>query len=213
MKVRRPWIVLSAVVVLFLFGLTVQRVDSHEHSTHCHQLWSERLEPVEAFSAMKNNYDAGQNRIEWAENCALQWSDFAGQPDYRNWRVAALTSSIIQYRYVCEGDSLSFEAKAIFVRNESWVKNEGRTDEVLDHERLHFDITEHHRRQLEQRIAQRRWGCQETAALERAVNRELKAWRDRQREYDHDTWFSIRQSKQREWGERLRQWLAVPVGS
>lgn len=147
------------------------------------------------------------NRIEWTAENQIDWNDFTGNPDYSDYRIAAITSSLIQYRYYCENSMLIFDSKAIFIRNESWVKPENKNEKTLNHERLHFDITEYFNRILKQRVATQTWKCDEVDALEKLVNTTLNEWREAQLRYDRDTWYSLNSSMQKEWQNLVKERL------
>ena len=62
----------------------------------CHDSHDIELSFVEACADKDDHL-----RIDWKANHRLKWSDFQGEPDYENRRVAAVTSSLIQFSYYC----------------------------------------------------------------------------------------------------------------
>jgi len=157
---------------------------------------------LNAFSQQSNS-----NRIEWSEDLCLEWTDFKGKPDYRLQRIGAITTSIIQYKYHCENGYLQFSAKAIFQCDESWVKPESMDNQTLEHERLHFDITEAYTRILLDEVKSRQWKCNEVAELEKVIKWVMGDWREFQAKYDHQTWYSQNTPKQKQWNETIRTML------
>lgn len=139
------------------------------------------------------------NRIDWREGHRLDWADFQGDPDYDNYKVAAMTSSIIQFKHFCNGENLTSAAKAIFVKDESWVRADATTEHYLEHEQMHFDITEIFARQLRKLLAENEYKCYEVDELERQANIIFDEWRASQLRYDRETSYSLNERGQRKW--------------
>ncbi len=148
------------------------------------------------------------SRIEWKSGSRLNWEDFKGIPDYSDKRIAAITSSVIQYKYYCENDTIHFSSKAIFICNESWVKPENKNQKTLNHEQLHFDITEFFNRMLVSKVSKTHWGCNQVEELELLVTNVLKEWREAQIRYDRDTWYSLNSYMQNEWDKLVEEKLS-----
>lgn len=145
------------------------------------------------------------NRITWTDDYRIKWTDFKAAPDYSDRRIAAITSSLIQYRYHCDNGFLKFDSKAIFVCNESWVKPENMNLRTLEHERLHFDITEFFNRMLLKKVTEKVWTCSQVDELEALINDVLDEWRAAQLRYDKDTWFSLNSYMQNEWNNLVKK--------
>ncbi len=148
-----------------------------------------------------------QNRIEWSAEDRLSWDDFQAKPDRNSWRIAAITSSVIQYRYYCENGVLEHGVKSIFLKDESWVKDDARTKRYLAHEQLHFDITEVFARNLRKELAKRTFKCTQAKEFERAINKVLKEWQATQIKYDRETEYSLDKSAQEEWIDMIDEVL------
>ena len=93
-----------------------------------------------------------EETIEWHDGLKLEWNNFKGQPDSNN-KAVAITASGLTFGYSVQKTNdliTSFQAnvKAHFYPDKSWYKSEQVNDTILMHERLHFDITEWHARQL-----------------------------------------------------------------
>lgn len=74
----------------------------------------------------------------------LEWNDYRGKPLPENIssdRVAATTTTISN-ECICKDSSMKYYVSALFSKPQSWVLENGRTAAMLQHERLHFDITE-----------------------------------------------------------------------
>lgn len=87
--------------------------------------------------------------IYWNENRKLTWDDFKGAPPSDTMSIyGAATTSTITIDYVCNDTILVYLIRAWFSKNKSWVREKGKTPEILRHEQLHFDITELYARKI-----------------------------------------------------------------
>ena len=80
-----------------------------------------------------------QSKIVWNTNQRINWEAFQGTPQAGSKYDATIFSNI-HYQYRIEGDSLFSVVAAYFDPSKSWHR-EG-TEPLLEHEKLHFDITE-----------------------------------------------------------------------
>lgn len=98
----------------------------------------------------------GAQNINWTADKNLSWSDFAGEPNSSS-QYHASTQSGVQYGSSWSGSggevTLAFQVFAYFDPNRSWVKPWKGTDRLLEHEQLHFDISELHARKLKQALS------------------------------------------------------------
>ncbi|MCB0515118.1 MAG: hypothetical protein R2798_02340 [Chitinophagales bacterium] len=153
------------------------------------------------------------DRIEWNAERLLNWDDFQGNLAYDNPSIAALTSSLIQYRYYCnEHNFLEIEVTAIFLKSESYVRNEARTSEYLEHEQLHFDITEVYARRLRQKLNKKIYNCNEVNEVENIANQYIDEWREVEKKYDRTTQNSLNRATQIKWNQYISQKLKeIPI--
>jgi len=119
----------------------------------------------------------------------------------------AMTSSSINVYYHGYESNPHIDVTCTFYRRSSWVKDEGRNRTVLQHEQLHFDITELFARKLRQDLAalpksQRNW-----ETVQRLYNEANDDCADYQARYDNATHHSILQDAQRDWTVRVAQEL------
>lgn len=182
-------------------------------SSSCHH--NQKIEFVD-FSDASNSAAilVDEDRLEWSENRRLTWNDFQAYPPSprsERWtaNVAAITSSVIQYSYVCENGYLKYSVKSIFLQDESWVKDNARTEDYLKHEQLHFDITEVFARKLKNKMLGRKFKCNETHIFERITNEVLSDWRNFQRRYDLETDYSLDTYRQGQWDDYIDRLLNV----
>lgn len=167
------------------------------HAFHAHECNHKSLEVVAEEARVP---DTESDRLQWKASEKLVWADFQGVPDYGNDKIAALTSSAILYRHYCAEDGkLAVSVEAVFRKADSWVKPEAMTPHYLEHEQLHFDITELYARKLRKEFAKYDFECSEKWHLERVANQVLADWRNKEKEYDWDTKYSLDEPRQRKW--------------
>lgn len=146
--------------------------------------------------------DNEENRLSWSEYLPLNWSDFQAIPPGMSKRnIAAITSSVIQYRYYCEDGKIQYAIQSVFLKDESWVRETARTDDYLRHEQLHFDITEVYARKLKRFLGQRIYYCDDVREFERQINDVLAQWRALQAKYDRETQYSLDYRRQANWND------------
>ncbi|MNJ90839.1 hypothetical protein D3C87_84790 [compost metagenome] len=87
------------------------------------------------------NIEEGSNTILWSSNRKLTWNDFQGIADstskYKAHTYSQITTTLIYYN----NDSIVYDMPCHFIVNKSWATNI-KTDALLKHEQLHFDIAE-----------------------------------------------------------------------
>ncbi|MDD7887358.1 DUF922 domain-containing protein [Flavivirga sp. 57AJ16] len=141
--------------------------------------------------------------IAWNESYKLSWSDFKGTPT-KNERAVAVTASGITFGFsisTSDDEVVNFtsEVHAHFYPQKSWYKKEQADSHVLDHERLHFDITELHARKFRQRIDQVKVSNgvrNQLKSIQNTINKELSQMQNR---YDSETNYSRNVDAQTKW--------------
>ncbi|TJY36315.1 DUF922 domain-containing protein [Pontimicrobium aquaticum] len=145
--------------------------------------------------------------ISWDLNNRLEWSNFKGKPKPENNSVA-VTASGITFSYSTKMSDTrlidyNYTVSADFYPDKSWCLKEKVNNNILNHERLHFDITELHARMFRQRIENTRFTKdieKQMNRLHNAINKELEAL---QNKYDAETRHSQNIEKQQEWQEKI----------
>ncbi len=141
--------------------------------------------------------------LTWNAGDKIDWSDFKASPQRRA-DVIAVTASGLSFGYSTTRHpngkiEYEFEVNAHFYPEKSWYWHDLVNSVTLDHERLHFDITELHARKFRKRIRQFRFTSnidREMDELHSAIQTEL---REMQRLYDKETSHSRKVEKQSEW--------------
>lgn len=149
-----------------------------------------------------------ERSIVWSGDLQLQWTDFNGKPT-EGTTVVAVTASGLSFGFstkMTETQLVDYEVfvDAHFYPDKSWYIKERANQVILDHERLHFDITELHARKFKQRIAQTKFDLRINDQMERihnAINDEL---RQMQQQYDLETDHSQNVEKQKEWQQYIK---------
>ncbi|MFC5048964.1 DUF922 domain-containing protein [Aquimarina hainanensis] len=99
--------------------------------------------------------DGYVEKFSYAEKSKLDWSDFRGEPDWNSdFDAVVITGITYQWSYgKDEGEiALDYKVDSFCYPSQSWAKIGQRTDYLLNHEQLHFDISELHARILRKRL-------------------------------------------------------------
>ncbi len=147
--------------------------------------------------------------IYWSENDPLEWTDFKGHPRFEYTSVSALTSSGIVHYKGCKDGLINYKVRAYFEKEKSWVKEEARTDHHLQHEQIHFDITELYARKLRKILADRQFKCGEEAVFEETVSAFIENWHHDQKAYDLHSRHSLDKIAQKQWFYRIEMELSL----
>ena len=161
--------------------------------------------------------NAGQNvtetsKIHWDEGRKLSWQDFKGNPREGS-KFSAESSLQISYGLKISEQSgvtnFSFTVDCYFERQDSWVKPEKKTDALLNHEQLHFDIAEYFSRKLRREFQQNSFTIQNYKSKSTAIfDKNFAEYKSQQRAYDEETHHGSKPEEQAQWDERVRGLLA-----
>lgn len=93
--------------------------------------------------------------VSWQKDNTLTWDDFRGVPKSGS-VFAAECYWEIQYSYSLNPsrNKVHFDVFCYFNASKSWVKPHQKTDGLLQHEQIHFDIAELCSRKLRKKLAQ-----------------------------------------------------------
>jgi len=144
--------------------------------------------------------------IIWGQK-EISWDDFKIVPA----NYAASSATEINLDYKIKNGKYYFTVTAVFHPEASYVSeetNHRRSESILLHERLHFDITEIHCRRLRQEINKFN-GCAISSFNEvvKAYNAEIDALDVEQRRYDYETEHSQNEYMQRQWETEVKDRL------
>tara|TARA_R110002167_G_scaffold359094_2_gene575521 strand:+ start:238 stop:738 length:501 start_codon:yes stop_codon:yes gene_type:complete len=152
--------------------------------------------------------------IPWSHEARLSWADFKGKPT--NTRAAAVTSSGITYRFssVSKGDEvvLEYEVDTHFYPNKSWYQPAMCDAVILQHEQLHFDITEIYARMMRKRLQDTKFTKNVKSEIF-AIYKEITSALNRfQNLYDKETDFSRDLEQQDLWTVKIETALGMEKG-
>jgi len=148
--------------------------------------------------------------MPWEASRKLTWDDFKGPipPDATS---AATTASGIAYQYSANHMhheiKLDFEVTAFFYPNESWYKPDVCDARILQHEQLHFDISEVFARRMRMKLRNTSFTENVKSEIREIYKETLKELEELQDQYDWETNFSINIEAQERWNNQIREAL------
>jgi hypothetical protein len=151
----------------------------------------------------------GSDTIFWSDDCKLNWDDFRGDPSHYGEysRFGAISKTEINAQAFWDNSLPNFTVEVYFLRSQSWVRTI-KTDSVLLHEQIHFDISELYGRKIRKKVELMR--SKNVESMDQYVNmiEELIAeWSQTQAEYDKATNHGLILSEQIVWIRKIRQTL------
>ncbi|WP_157638069.1 DUF922 domain-containing protein [Flexithrix dorotheae] len=149
----------------------------------------------------------------WRKEKPLQWSDYKSDHVGKEYEAAHTKFKIdLKYGGKLIGDSIAFDftVKTIFLPMESWVIEDKKSDKLLNHEQLQFDIAELHARKMRKAFASTSFSKtaykSEIQEIYKQKMTELNAY---QRQYNLDTAYGSNLEKQDEWDEKVATELSA----
>lgn len=135
-------------------------------------------------------------------NRRLTWDDFKSPAD-EDESLHAMTSTNIAIKAQCNGNQMRYDVKCVFVTKASWTKNRA-SKKLLDHEQMHFDLTEIHARLLRQKLNQTAGICgANKVKLDAVVEKYFNDWKKEQDLYDQETNHGLIEEKQQDWAKSI----------
>ena len=141
--------------------------------------------------------------ISWHESYKLSWSDFKQSLSTQS-NAVAVTASGLTFGFSTKKEdsqviSFTTHVHAYFYPEDSWYKPELANKYILEHEQLHFDITELHARKFRKSIVQLKVSNQiatQLKSLHKNINNDAERM---QNNYDTETDFSRNKEQQAKW--------------
>ena len=148
--------------------------------------------------------------ILWSEDLEIEWSDFKGKPQKRK-NIAASISTGIKFSWSTEfvdgKQNFTYTLHAFMNPSESWVLPDKKLNSILEHERLHFDVTA----LVAFRFREALENYKPTKHIEKDLSKlynEFFIMRNKiQSQYDFETNHSINVEKQKEWEMKIKRLL------
>lgn len=94
-------------------------------------------------------------KMAWSDSQKLTWDDFQGKPKLNSGYVASTNSGLsFSYSFSKKGDVIDYkyEVHSYFYPETSWYIASQVNQNILNHEQIHFDISELHARILRRKI-------------------------------------------------------------
>lgn len=140
--------------------------------------------------------------IFWQEHRAIDWTDFKGVPNLTSPYDAEANSGVrYTYTFATRGSTtqVNFEVHSFFNAEQSWIKSQKQTDFLLEHEQLHFDISELHARKLKKAFGEYQFSKSPKKEIEKIFNKINKERAEMQVKYDHESDHSKNKLAQAKW--------------
>ncbi|MGK7392810.1 MAG: DUF922 domain-containing protein [Candidatus Cyclobacteriaceae bacterium M2_1C_046] len=139
--------------------------------------------------------------IPWASNFKLNWELYEAKPDAGYFGDAG-TAVKIQAKPSIVNGSVDYQVHALFNKKKSWYKE--RSDELLAHEQLHFDIAELTARKIRKRIDQlKKANVKDIKIYNEEIEKLLNASNALDDEYDKKTLHGILKKEQSHWEKQI----------
>jgi len=158
---------------------------------------------IMAFSGADDN-----KLIEYHERNELTWNDYHAQPNHES-PFKALTATRISFKAKSNSKMLKLSIKNTFEPHNSWTKT-NESVELLEHERLHFHISELYARKLRKQIQETKFNSTD----QKLMNEFSRMYEDKMNElskyplrYDRETSHSTMEEKQKEWESKIKSEL------
>lgn len=154
-----------------------------------------------AFETEKFKTSVSSDEIAWKASRRLTWDDFRAKAD-DNDPLHALTATNIDMKAKCENGELKVKVESVFETKASWSKNK-KSDRLLFHEQLHFDITEIYARRLRKELATLTGACDDPAKINQVTDRVFEEWKKQEDVYDKETDHGLDQEKMKIWAAKI----------
>ena len=146
-------------------------------------------------------------RFSYSEKSKLDWSDFRGEPKSESSFDASLNTGIT-YQWSISKDygkiELKYQVDSFCYPSLSWVKKGQSTKYLLQHEQLHFDISELHARIMRKKLKEYKPSKNVRKDLNKIYKRVERMRINMQELYDLETNHSKNNENQKKWGEKIK---------
>jgi len=164
------------------------------------------------------SFQINDDIIIWSKSSKLTWNDFQGKVSYdKAYEVInvykkgeidlARSRMAIALYFQCEGNNANHIVRAEFEKNNSWVLDKYKSENVLRHEQIHFDITEVYAQKLKAKLILLKNQCDKSSVGTVYQNNENE-FVEFTKQYDIDTSHGVNKEKQREWETKIHTLLS-----
>jgi hypothetical protein len=141
-----------------------------------------------------------QDKILWNMDSIPTWDDYQARPPKGGGYGATTMSGVEVHPYVEDGVQ-KLMVGAYFYRQKSWVQPDQKSDNIYDHEIVHFHITELYARKLRKELYE--LGKKDLKKMQEKMNDLFYSTMEKQgkeqERYDKETSGSLNYTKQKEW--------------
>lgn len=146
------------------------------------------------------------SKIIWKDDVKLTWEDFQAPAKVDDTHDAQSWTGF-QYNYAGEYDenSIKLDVSVVttFDKSKSWVKPEKKSEKLLQHEQLHFDISEYIARQIRRELIEYEFTRDFQAEIQQIQKNYEKLRADLQDQYDRETNHSMNEKEQDQWEKKI----------
>ena len=140
-------------------------------------------------------------QVEWTEERKLSWDDFRGEPNPSSHAHAATAIRISAAPYY-KNKKLYYSVTTFFDPSQSWCRS--KSEQLLRHEQLHFDIAELYARKVRKRISElRSRGVKDVKTINAEIQKLLDESNRVDATYDKKTIHGANPERQRRWEENI----------
>ena len=153
-----------------------------------------------------------EEKIAWAEGRKLNWADFKGVPSGPEDYVASTNSGVsfsFSYKEQNGQSVIDYTVRGNFYPNLSWYRPSKVTNYILEHEQMHFDISELCARKLRKSLATIPRDRDFKSRSEVVYEQNEKVRREMQTQYDTDSDHSNNKEEELRWRTYVAEQLTV----
>ncbi|WP_347156965.1 DUF922 domain-containing protein [Pontibacter chitinilyticus] len=149
---------------------------------------------------------ATKEQLAWSPSRRLSWNDFKGVPQHDN-PHHALTAANLTVDAHRSHNALDYDVRCVFLPSESWTKN-NKSEKLLQHEQLHFDLTEIYARLLRKKLRLLSPTCPDfNQKLSIAVSDTFHKWKAEQEAFDTTSNHGLQEEVEQVWATHIAQRL------
>lgn len=148
------------------------------------------------------------------ENGKLKWEDFSGPVD-PNSKYSATTHWLINYKYKvlpARGDTVTVDLQVTtFLKGNSWVLPNKKSDELLEHEQGHFNVALIHSLKFKKAIMATTLLKSNYAETVNSIFKSIMSEANQMDlQYDEETNHALNRLEQKRWNQKFNSMLINP---
>ena len=164
-----------------------------------------------------------EDKLSWDKNRPLTWDDFQGEPDYSDdWAYTQSFAKLdASWNFKKSGSGCNYkftevDATALFLKDESWVKEEEKDDRLsLQFHQVIFNIWEIHAQKFENELLNNTFPCPDGSYAYAKINEKTNEFFDKiyaesvamQDLFVSESDYGINLMKHLEWNKKIRSLL------